>query len=62
MEKTIVIEQTVQNILNITQGAGQQLFNDIDLIRTLDANGKEVTGKTTGGFNFRKLLNAIVIF
>lgn len=62
MEKTITIDEKVQKVLAVTQGAGEQLYKDLEVIRTIDANTKEVHGKTTGGFNFKKLLNSIVIF
>jgi hypothetical protein len=62
MKKTITIEPKVQTVLNTVPGIGNQLYNDIEIIKGLDANEKEVTGKTSAGFNFRKLFNSIVIF
>lgn len=62
MEKTIVIEDKVQQTLSLLPQLGDQLYSDIELIKTIDANDKEVTGTTSAGFKFRKLFNSIVIF
>lgn len=61
-KKSIVIEAEVQNKINLVQGAGDQLYRDIEVLKAIDANDKQVTGITTSGFRFRKLLNSIVIF
>ena len=60
--KSIIIEAEVQRKINLVQGAGDQLYKDIEIIKTIDANDKQVTGKTTGGFSFRKWANSIIIF
>lgn len=38
------------------------LYGDIESIKGIDATKNEVTGKTIHGFNFRKVLNSIVVF
>lgn len=60
MEKRIEISQSVQQNLNET--TYNQLMSDLEQVKQIDANGKEVVGKTRSGFNFRKLFNSIIVF
>jgi len=60
MEKRIEISQDVQQSLNET--TYNQLMSDLEQVKQIDTNDKEVVGKTKHGFNFRKLFNSIIVF
>jgi len=56
----IKIKETA--IAKVSDATKHQLFSDIETIKTLETNGREITGKTAHGFYFRKMLHCIVVF
>lgn len=60
MEKRIEISENVKDVL--TETTYNQLMSDLEQVKQINANDKEVVGKTKHGFNFRKLFNSIIVF